>query len=106
MRGVLLVFSLGGSPRLPAGDAWFGEDKLKHFFTSAFVQSLGYGTLRAVGASHAVALTGASIATATVGIGKEVWDAHGHGDPSAKDLTWDALGAGAATLLLVRVARD
>jgi putative lipoprotein len=104
MRGFLLVFSLarpgGASP-----DAWHGEDKLKHFVTSAFVQSFGYGVLRRTGVSHTVALSGATAATATVGVGKEVWDARGHGTPSAKDLVWDAAGAGLATVLLVRTAR-
>jgi hypothetical protein len=30
-----------------------------------------------------------------VSIGKELWDASGHGDPSLGDLTFDALGIGA-----------
>jgi uncharacterized protein YfiM (DUF2279 family) len=105
MRGVMLIFSLGGPARGAPADAWFAQDKVKHFFTSAFIQGFGYGTLRAAGASHGVALAGATVATATAGIGKEVWDAHGHGTPSGRDLTWDAAGAVAATVLLVRVQR-
>lgn len=103
MRGILLVFSLGQPGGPP--DRWLGRDKLKHFVTSAFVQSLGYGMLRGAGVSHSLALAGATLSTATVGVGKEVWDAQGHGTPSAKDLVWDAAGAGTATLLLVRTAR-
>ena len=35
----------------------------------------------------------------TVGIGKELWDLAGHGDPSWKDLAWDALGTGVGVLI-------
>ena len=105
MRGLLLVFTLGsGLPGRPA-DAWLGQDKLKHFFTAAFVQSFGYGALRATGAPHGVSLAGATAGTAAASAGKELWDARGHGTPSARDLAWDALGAGAATVLLVRTDR-
>ena len=105
MRGLMLVFTLAGGPARAPADAWFGEDKLKHFFTAAFVQSFGYGALRATGAPHGAALAGATGATLTVSVGKELWDARGHGTPSARDLAWDALGAGAATTLLVRTER-
>jgi uncharacterized protein YfiM (DUF2279 family) len=104
MRGFLLVFSLA-RPGSPAPDSWHGEDKLKHFVTGAFVQSFGYGVLRRTGVSHSLALAGATTATATLSVGKEVWDARGHGTPSGKDLVWDAAGAGTATVLLVRTAR-
>lgn len=104
MRGLLLVFSLGGPPR-GAGDAWFAEDKLKHFFTSAFVQSLGYGSLRAAGVSHGAALAGATAATLAAGVGKELYDRNGRGTPSGRDLVWDAAGAAAASALLAKVAR-
>ena len=105
MRGFLLVFSLGGSPHAVPADAWFGADKVKHFFTSAFVQSMTYGSLRAAGIAHGSALAGATVTTAAVGVGKEVHDRDVKGDFSARDLAWDALGAGAATVLLVRVQR-
>ena len=103
MRGLMLVFTIGfRSPQQHSADPWFGPDKLQHFFASAFVQSMGYGTLRAMGAEHRSALAGA---TAVVGVGKELRDRATHGDVSARDLLWDAAGAGSATLLLVRTAR-
>jgi uncharacterized protein YfiM (DUF2279 family) len=40
-----------------------------------------------------------------VGVGKEVHDLHTNGEFSLRDLTWDAAGAGAATVLLVRTKR-
>ena len=105
MRGLLLVLSLGGVPASRPGDGWFSADKAKHFLTSAFVQSLAYGSLRGVGASHGASLVGATIATAAVGVGKEVYDARTGGDPSVRDLAWDAAGAGAVSLLLAHSAR-
>lgn len=105
MRGLLLVFSLHVSPGARPDDGWLSADKVKHFLTSAFVQSLAYGSLRGVGASHGTALVGATVTTAAVGVGKELYDARTGGDPSVRDLAWDAAGAGAASLLLARTAR-
>jgi putative lipoprotein len=104
MRGLLLVFTLGRAPELPR-DGWFGPDKLQHFFTSAFVQSLGYGVLRRAGADNSPAIAGASAVTAIVGVGKELRDRRTKGDFSARDLAWDAAGAGSASVLLVRTVR-
>jgi len=106
MRGLILVFTLGThSQQKHSADPWFGPDKLQHFFASAFVQSLGYGTLRAMGAEHRTALAGATAGTVVVGVWKEVHDRATHGDVSARDLVWDAAGAASATVLLVRTAR-
>ena len=94
MGRLFLVFSLGGG--IPhASDPWFGEDKAKHFFMSAFIQGLGYGTLRAAGVRHELALGGATVGTAVVGVGREVSDGRTKGVFSVRDLTWDAAGAGA-----------
>jgi putative lipoprotein len=104
MRGLLLVFTLGRAPE-HSRDAWFGPDKLQHFFTSAFVQSLGFGVLRRAGAEQGPAITGASVVTAIVGVGKEVHDRRTKGEFSVRDLAWDAAGAGSASLLLVRTVK-
>ena len=104
MRGLLLVFTLGRTPE-HSRDAWFGPDKLQHFFTSAFVQSLGYGVLRRAGAENSPAIVGASALTAVVGVGKEMRDRRTKGDFSVRDLAWDAAGAGSASVLLVRTVR-
>jgi uncharacterized protein YfiM (DUF2279 family) len=104
MRGLLLVFTLGRAPE-HSRDAWFGPDKLQHFFTSAFVQSVGYGVLRRAGAEQGPAIAGASVVTAIAGVGKEVHDRWTKGEFSVRDLAWDAAGAGSASLLLVRTVR-
>jgi uncharacterized protein YfiM (DUF2279 family) len=105
MRGLLLVFTLGARSPEHARDPWFGPDKLQHFFASAFVQSLGYGTLRALGAEHRAALAGATVGTIVAGVGKELRDRGTQGDVSGRDLVWDAAGAASATVLLVRTVR-
>jgi uncharacterized protein YfiM (DUF2279 family) len=100
MRSLVLVLSLwapGGG-----GDSWFSADKLKHFFISAFVQSVSYSALRTARASRDGALVGASTVTLIVGVGKEIHDDRSGESFSVRDLAWDAVGAGAATVLLSR----
>ena len=101
---MIATFLLVASLQLPP-DPWFGVDKVKHFFVSAFVQSVVYGTLRATNAGHRSSLYGASAASAVVGIGKELRDRRAGGPFSVRDLVWDAAGAGTATLLLDRTRR-
>ena len=103
MRGALL-FSLAFGPG-GDGDRWFGSDKVKHFLTSAFVQSATYATLQAAGAERGAALAGASVVTLSAGVGKEWLDRRRGGPFSGRDLVWDAAGAGAASILLVRTQR-
>ena len=105
MRGFLLLFTLHAGSGPASGDRWLSPDKVQHFFTSAFVQSLAYGSLRGAGASHGAALAGASVTTAAVGVGQEIYDSRHQGDASARDLVWDGAGAGAMSLLLARTAR-
>jgi uncharacterized protein YfiM (DUF2279 family) len=100
MRSLVLVFSLwapGGG-----GNSWLSADKLKHFFVSAFVQSVSYSALRTAHASRHGALAGASAVTLIVGVGKEIHDDRSGESFSVRDLAWDAAGAGAATALLSR----
>ena len=56
-----------------------------------------------VGVRRGPALIGATVVTASAGIGKEVWDRRGHGTASARDLAWDGLGLVAGSGL-VRIA--
>lgn len=88
-------------PRPP--DRWFARDKVRHFGSSAAIQTMGYGILTVVGWHRTQALVGAALVTASAGIGKEVWDGRGHGTASARDLVWDGLGLVAGSGL-VRIA--
>jgi putative lipoprotein len=101
MRGVLLVFTLHFGNR-NASDPWFGADKARHFFTSAFVQSASFSLLRETGIGRHAALVGATAVSSAAGIGKELYDKRFGGDPSLKDLAWDGAGIAAMTLVLRR----
>ena len=82
-------------------DKWLGADKVKHFFTSALIQSLAYSVTQVTTrGSRSSLLLSASVATAAVGIGKEVHDHRSYGHFSVRDLAWDAAGAGAASIML------
>lgn len=101
--GLVLAAAPAGA-QAPIRDRWLGADKVKHFALSFFVQSVGYSVARATGAGHGSSLVVASAGTAVVGVGKE-WVDRRATVFSARDLAWDAAGAGAATLLLRRTAR-
>lgn len=69
-------------------DAWTGPDKRKHAF---------YGTAAGIGAFEVAAAFDAPpwlcVASGVgsgllLGVGKEAWDARGHGDPSVRDAVW------------------
>lgn len=85
-------------------DRWVGPDKLKHFLMSAFVQSVGFSAARATGAGVQSSMWMASALTTTVGVAKE-WRDRGGSGFSARDLVWDAAGAGSASLLLRHTTR-
>jgi uncharacterized protein YfiM (DUF2279 family) len=105
MHGLLLLFTLHVGDGPASADRWFARDKAKHFFSAAFVQTISFSALRAAGASRKVSLAGATVTTSAVSIGKEVCDLEYGGDPSLRDLTWDAAGMLAATALLVHTKR-
>jgi uncharacterized protein YfiM (DUF2279 family) len=85
----------------PHRDSWFGVDKLKHFFMSAFVESVTYSALQAARMNHNAALGGAIGITMAVGVGRELHDRRIPGNLfSVRDLTWDALGTTAGAVLL------
>ncbi|MGH7663645.1 MAG: hypothetical protein ACRENI_05015 [Gemmatimonadaceae bacterium] len=100
MWTMLLVVTLNG-----AADPWFSADKIKHFFMSAFVQSVTYSALRATSVGHRSSLYGATVTTVAVGVAKELHDRGEGAHVSVADLTWDAAGAGVATLYLDRSRR-
>ena len=104
MLTLMLLVHLHMVPDRPK-DPWFGGDKAKHFLVSAFVQSASYAALRAAGARNGPALAGASVVTLSVGVGREAHDRAVGKFFSVRDLTWDVLGAVAASTLLVHTRR-
>lgn len=96
-----------GSATAPLGevDPWRGPDKVKHFFTAAFVQGSVYGSLRATNLGHRSSVLGASLGTTAVGLLKELRDRRAGGLFSVRDLVWNTAGAAAVTVLLERTRR-
>jgi uncharacterized protein YfiM (DUF2279 family) len=95
-----------GQAAIAHQDAWFGIDKLKHFFMSAFIESVAYSALQAAHVNHRPALGGAIGVTMAVGIGREIHDKRTPGNIfSVRDLTWDAVGATAGAVLLSQTRR-
>lgn len=81
-------------------DSWFGADKIKHFFLSAFATSLSYSALQAAGANRSTAMTGAVASSLALGIARETYNLRTTRLFSIKDLTWDAIGTAAAATML------
>jgi uncharacterized protein YfiM (DUF2279 family) len=104
--GQLLLAVLLLGPAAPNRPGWFGPDRLKHFFLSFFVQSASYSVARAANLDRTSALGAATAVTAATAISKEVWDRKKGTGFDRRDLVWDALGAGAASVLLVRTVDE
>ena len=84
---------IGGAAETKAEeDPWLGPDKGKHFGVSAGIAAGGYtvGAFWFEDRSSALVLGGAMALGA--GIGKEIYDATGHGTASERDLVWDVAG--------------
>jgi uncharacterized protein YfiM (DUF2279 family) len=89
-----------------ARDSWFGIDKIKHFFMSAFIESVSFSVLQAAHVKRRPALTGAIGVTAAIGIAREIHDKRTPGNWfSYRDLTWDALGIGAGAAMLTHTTK-
>jgi uncharacterized protein YfiM (DUF2279 family) len=102
----LVHFAVARPPIDDIPDSWFGIDKVKHFFMSAFIESVSYSALQAAHANHRPALAGAIGITAAFGLGKEIHDYRNPNNHfSIKDLSWDAIGAGAGVILLSHTIR-
>jgi len=87
-------------------DSWFGADKIKHFFMSAFIESITFSALQAARVNHRAALGSAIGVTMAVGVGREIHDKRTPGNIfSVRDLTWDAVGAASGAVMLSHTIR-
>src|SRR5947208_2161090 len=100
IAAALLCVAANAGAQTPARDSFLGLDKPKHFLLSAFVESASFASFEAAGAGRRPAMAAAVSLTALVGVGREIHDRKTKGLFSIYDLTWDALGAGAAALML------
>jgi uncharacterized protein YfiM (DUF2279 family) len=81
-------------------DAWFAQDKVRHFFTSYAAAAFIFGAATAADLDSDTGMA-VSIGTAGVlGVGKEVHDRRRGGWFSVRDLVADALGLAAAYVTL------
>ena len=88
-----LAVLLLATPARADDDPWLGKDKAIHFASSTSLAAGGYVLGLRATKSRADALLLAGGFSFGLGIAKETWDLMGHGDPSWKDLTWDAIGS-------------
>lgn len=100
---LLLASEAAHAQKAPDPDPWWGKDKALHFGVSAAITGGGYAIATQItddiGGRAALA---ASLGIG-VGLGKEILDACGLGDPSWKDLLWDVIGTGAALTITVSI---
>jgi uncharacterized protein YfiM (DUF2279 family) len=101
VNACLLVLCLSLSGGAEAVDAWFAEDKFKHFFTSFAVTALAASGARAAGLDASRSLAAGVAVGAGAGIWKELRDQRVPGGHfSVRDLVWDFAGVGAAAAVV------
>ena len=101
---ITLALAMAARPAAASDpDPWFGPDKALHFGVSAGLAAGGYAAVSPwLEGRGEKALVGGAFSL-TLGAGKELWDMTGHGDPSWRDFTWDALGTAVGLALAVGV---
>jgi len=99
--GVFAAFVLLTCATANAGqpDPWFGRDKALHFGASAAIAAGTYWGAALVTDRQSTRLTAATAVALGAGIGKELWDLAGHGNPSWRDLAWDVVGTATGVAL-------
>jgi putative lipoprotein len=101
------AFSFGGpAPSMAGGiaaDGWLGEDKGKHFVTSAVVTVIAGSAARTAGLDAGTSrVAGAAVATGA-GVAKEINDHRQPGNVfSVRDLAWNLAGVAAGYAVLSR----
>lgn len=95
----LVTLLLGGHARAADPDPWLGPDKALHFGVSAAITGAAYGVTAAFTDDVRWRLGVATGVGLAAGIGKELLDLAGLGDPSWKDLTWDVFGVATGLVL-------
>ncbi len=101
VAGLCLALNVIYAQTAVTRDSWLGIDKIKHFFMSAFIESVSYSALQAAHVNRRPALAGAIGVSAAFGVARELHDKRTPGNHfSYRDLTWDAVGIGAGALML------
>ena len=104
--GLCLAVNLIYAQTAVARDSWFGIDKIKHFFMSAFIESVSYSALQAAHVKRRPALAGAIGVSAAFGVARELKNKRTPGNWfSYRDLTWDAIGTAAGAVMLTHTIK-
>jgi uncharacterized protein YfiM (DUF2279 family) len=101
----VLCMSLGSTAAEPPRDRFFGEDKLKHYFTSFVATSLAASAARFAGLDTREAVVVGAGAGTLFGAGKEVLDLRRPGarfGASLNDMVWNLAGVGTAAAIGLR----
>jgi uncharacterized protein YfiM (DUF2279 family) len=102
LSALVLVTLLSTPAR--AADDWLGPDKALHFGAGAGLATAGYVASAALVKDEVVRLGCGGFLALAAGLAKEMRDRTSGGDPSLKDVAWDAIGA--ATGLVVSYLVD
>ena len=99
-----MVVSLGSGCATPRGhhDAWWGEDKLKHFVVAGGISAAATAIASQNGASDGAAFAVAVPITLGAGSAKEWHDREVKGTYwSWRDMAWNAVGAAAGSIVVL-----
>lgn len=96
-----LMLALGGARPAYAADPdpWFGQDKALHFAATSVLGLSGYAVTATLTDRRELRVLGGVAVGLGAGIAKELLDLAGFGDPSWKDLAWDAIGTAVGVLV-------
>jgi uncharacterized protein YfiM (DUF2279 family) len=102
-----LCFALGlgggGAAGDPPRDAWFAEDKYKHFAAAFAATTLSASAARTAGLERDASLRLGAATGAAFSLWKEIEDHRRPGGYfSVRDLVWDAAGVGAGVYVVGR----
>jgi putative lipoprotein len=99
LPALTLLVALAPTARAADPDPWLGRDKALHFGASLTLAGGGYGGAALLTQRTEVrAAPGIGLAM-SAGIAKEVYDRYAGGDPSWRDLTWDAVGTATGVIV-------
>lgn len=91
-HALALVVVIASAANAQVGDEWLGPDKALHFTASAGIAGVTWAGVTFVSDELWVRVVTSTAVALAAGLGKELLDLAGLGQPSWKDLAWDALG--------------
>ncbi len=89
----------------PAADPWLGRDKALHFGASFALAVGGYAGASLVFEKRPGRMIAGAAFALSIGVAKEIADSHFRGDPSVRDLAWDAAGVALGILAAWAIER-